>query len=79
MSQCCGKCEFGATPDTALVAYVTDGGGDIKRRKRPPALVSWCGNKVRAGEDRPRLGSKEASATPLAFRDALLTIARGDT
>lgn len=69
---------WGMTPDNAVTAYVTDGGGDVKRRKaaRPPALISWCGNHVASGENRPRLGAKEASATPLAFRDVLLSIAR---
>lgn len=43
---------------------------------RSAALVSWCGNHVRAGEDRPRVGKSVAAATPLAFRDALLGIAR---
>ena len=40
------------------------------------ALVSWCANRVRAGESRPRVGKRAASATPPAFRDALLMIAR---
>lgn len=40
------------------------------------ALVSWCGNHVASGEDRPRLGKKAANATPHAFRDALLELAR---
>lgn len=41
------------------------------------ALVSWCGNHVsdRLGK-RPRLGKRAASATPPAFRDLLLSIAR---
>lgn len=58
---------------------------------RGSALVSWCGNhtKPRAmvgrmhkqnprGEydTRPRLGKKAASASPPAFRDTLLSIAR---
>lgn len=84
---------WGSTPDNAVTAYVTDGGGDVKRRrargptalvtddalnrrKRPVALVSWCGNHIASGEKRPRLGKKEASATPPAFRDLLLSIAR---
>lgn len=65
---------WGSTPDTALTAYVTDGGGDIKRRAK--ALVSWCGNHVSTEENRPRLGGKEAAATPIAFRDLLLQMAR---
>ena len=40
------------------------------------ALVSWCGNKVASGESRPRLGKKAAIATPRAFRDVLVAIAR---
>lgn len=40
------------------------------------ALVSWCGNRVQSGEVRPRVGKKAASATPTAFRDALLAMAR---
>jgi len=65
---------WGRTLDNAETAYVTDGGGDAKRRNR--ALVSWCGNHVKDGENRKRLGSKAASATPIAFRDVLLLIAR---
>jgi hypothetical protein len=40
------------------------------------ALVSWCGNHVKSGEDRPRVGKARAAATPPAFRDLLLSIAR---
>lgn len=40
------------------------------------ALVSWCGNHVKSGEKRPRVGKATASRTPLAFRDALLDMAR---
>lgn len=54
-------------PSDAAPAYVTDGGGDIKRlRPRSKALRP----------DRNRLGSREASATPIAFRDLLLSMAR---
>lgn len=68
---------WGATPDTAITAYVADGGGGIKGKNRELAPVSWCGNKTKnGGEDRPRLSQKEADATPLAFRDMLLSIAR---
>lgn len=38
--------------------------------------VSWCGNRTWKGSDRPRVGKKEASRTPLHFRDILLDIAR---
>ena len=40
------------------------------------ALVSWCGNHVKSDENRPRLGKKDAAATPLAFRDVLIAMAR---
>lgn len=40
------------------------------------ALVSWCGNRVKSGESRPRVGKRAASATPPAFRDVLLEMAR---
>lgn len=43
--------------------------------QKSDALVSWCGNKVSSNETRPRLSSREASATPKEFRDALLEIA----
>ena len=46
-------------------AYVTDGGGDVKRR--------WSGNVDPA---RKRLGKREASATPPEFAELLLSIAR---
>jgi len=40
------------------------------------ALVSWCGNHVKSGEKRPRVGKKTASATPPEFREVLLELAR---
>lgn len=64
---------WGKTPDNADAAYVTDGGGRVKRGR---ALISWCGNHIKSGEKRKRLGGKEACATPLPFRDLLLSIAR---
>jgi hypothetical protein len=39
------------------------------------ALVSKCGNRTRY-PDRPRLSPREASDTPAAFRDILISIAR---
>ncbi len=44
--------------------------------QKSEALVSWCGNHVASGEVRPRLSKKEASATPVEFRDMLLAMAR---
>lgn len=40
------------------------------------APVSWCGNHVKSGERRPRVGKKAASATPIEFRDILIAMAR---
>lgn len=47
-----------------------------KRAPRATALVSWCGNHVRSGETRPRVGKRAASATPPEFGEVLLAIAR---
>lgn len=43
---------------------------------RAGALVSWCGNHVASDEVRPRVGKKTASATPPAFREILIAMAR---
>lgn len=40
------------------------------------ALVSWCGNRVKSGESRPRVGKAAASRTPIEFRDVLIAMAR---
>lgn len=40
------------------------------------ALVSWCSNRVKSGESRPRVGKDAASRTPPELRDALIAIAR---
>lgn len=50
-------------------------GSDPDQQSR--ALVSWCGNHVKSGEVRPRVGKAAAAATPIEFRDVLLSIARG--
>lgn len=44
------------------------------KRDAARAVVSQCGNH--GCDDVPRIGKKEASATPPAFRDVLLAIAR---
>lgn len=53
---------------------------DLKWGKIPDgeskALVSWCGNHVSSGENRPRVGKRAASATPKEFRDVLISMAR---
>ena len=46
--------------------------------QKSKALVSWCGNHTKADEHRPRIG-KRAAATPPAFRDLLLSIAKSVT
>lgn len=40
------------------------------------ALVSWCGNRVKSGEKRARVGKATASRTPIEFRDILIGMAR---
>lgn len=45
-------------------------------RSEGKALVSWCNNHGTQEDTRPRIGKKTASATPPAFRDVLLLIAR---
>lgn len=40
------------------------------------ALVSWCGNRVKSGEKRPRVGKANAARTPPRFREVLIDIAR---
>lgn len=39
------------------------------------ALVSWCGNRVKSGESRPRLGKKAAIHSPIEFATLLVDIA----
>lgn len=39
------------------------------------ALVSWCGNHIKSGERRPRLGKKAANHSPLEFAEMLISIA----
>ena len=46
------------------------------RHYRTSALVSWCNNHNTQHDTRPRIGKKQAQATPPAFRDALLHIAQ---
>jgi hypothetical protein len=44
--------------------------------RQSTALVSWCGNHVSSGEQRPRVGKATAARSPLPFRDLLLDMAR---
>lgn len=64
---------------TWLYAYGADlpdllWGAEPDRDSR--ALVSWCGNRTKAHDARPRVGRKAASATPEAFRHVLISVAR---
>jgi len=44
--------------------------------QKSQALVSWCGNRVASGENRPRVGKAAAAATPPEFRAELIGMAR---
>ena len=57
---------------TVAALYVATGGCYFNQT---PSLVSWCRNK-NPGDTRPRIGKRQAAATPPAFRDVLLSIAR---
>ncbi len=46
------------------------------RDQQCQALVSWCGNKTKAHDNRPRVGKARAAATPIEFREALISMAR---
>jgi hypothetical protein len=59
---------FGIDPPDMRWGFVHD--------QKTTALVSWCGNHIRSDERRPRVGKIRAAATPIAFRDALVSIAR---
>ena len=43
------------------------------------APVSWCGNHVKSGEKRPRVGKRAASASPPDFARLLVEMARTAT
>lgn len=47
-----------------------------KPDRESAALVSWCGNHTDKFDRRPRVGKRRASATPPAFRDILMAMAR---
>jgi hypothetical protein len=44
--------------------------------QRSNSLVSWCGNHVASGENRPRAGKAAAERSPIEFRDVLISMAR---
>lgn len=48
-------------------------GSDLDTQSK--ALVGWCGNHVKSGENRLRVGKAVASKTPPAFLGVLLTMA----
>ena len=64
---------------TWLYAYGTElpalrWGSDPDGSAKAP--VSWCGNNVKSGETRPRVGKAAASKTPPEFKAVLLSMAR---
>lgn len=75
-----GRYGHPAKKATWLYAYGVDNLPSLKWGTEPDtqskALVSWCGNHVKSGEVRPRVGKKRAAETPPEFRDMLLSIAR---
>lgn len=64
---------------TWLYAYGIDAlpdlrwGSDLDVQSGAP--VSWCGNRTRSHDKRPRVGKRAASATPPEFRDLLIGLA----
>jgi hypothetical protein len=74
-----GRYGHPAKKATWLYAYGTDlptlrWGSDLDAKSK--ALVSWCGNRTKSGDVRPRVGKGKAAATPPAFAEVLLSIAR---
>jgi len=49
---------------------------DTTPDNKSEAVVSWCGNHTSRNDRRRRVGKREASATPHAFRDVLIAIAK---
>lgn len=75
------QCRYGhpAKKATWLYAFGTDlptleWGSSLDTEST--ALVSRCGNRVKSGESRPRVGKAVASRSPIAFRDLLIGMAR---
>lgn len=70
---------------TWLYAVATDYPELDWSRGASTAVVSWCGNRPGYGhsgpgrDTRPRLGARDANATPPAFRELLLALARSVT
>lgn len=74
-----GQFGHAAKKGTWLYAYGVEDLPSLDWRTTPDcqsrALVSWCGNKVKRQPGRSRLSKRQASATPLGFRDLLIAIA----
>jgi len=49
---------------------------ELRWGRAAAALVSWCGNHVKSGECRPRIGKAAAARTPPAFGAELLWLAK---
>jgi len=60
---------FGTCLPTLRWGSVNDGEGGS-------ALVGWCGNHTNKYDKRERIGKERVAATPVAFRDLLLDMAR---
>ena len=75
-----GRYGHAATKATWLYAYGVTSLPSLRWGSVKPgtatALVSWCANRVKSGENRPRVGKKRAAATPLEFALELTQIAR---
>ena len=59
---------YGAQPPSLRWGLVPD--------SKSSALVSWCGNHTPRTPGRPRVGKRIASATPPAFAEALIVMAK---
>ena len=76
-----GRYGHSAKKATWLYAFGVDHLPDLRWGHRRDSdggpLVSWCANRLRKGDEgRRRLRKKEASATPVEFRNVLVTMAR---
>lgn len=78
-----GRYGHPAKKATWLYAHGVDEPPELRwgfsRDQKSTALVSWCGNRVKSGESRPRVGKAAASKTPPAFREVLLDLARASS
>lgn len=74
--------DWRSPPPAATVSFMTNHGGGVAIGDLEPLVSAMVGRMRKeapqyAGDALPRLSKREASASPPAFRDALLSIARG--